>query len=74
MVLPLLICHLSFLIFVTRTNGSTLIPSISMKVKSNVLVITNTNVSLLEDIRVIRATQQHPFIFEYEIILPLYLK
>ncbi len=48
-------CHFSM--FSTSTNGSTLIPTISTKFKSHVLVIKNTRVNSLVDIRVTRAIQ-----------------
>ncbi len=65
-------CH--FLIFGTWPNGSTLIPIISTKFKSNVLVITNTSVNSLVDIRLIMAFQHKFFILAYETILPLYVQ
>ncbi len=55
--------------FGTWTNGSTLIPTISTKFKSNVLVIKNTRVNSPMDIRVIRAIQHKLFILAYETIL-----
>ncbi len=58
--------------FDTWTNGSTLIPTISTKFKSYVLVIKNARVNSLVDIRVIRAIQHKLFILVYETILPLY--
>ncbi len=71
--LPLLICELSFLMFGTWVNGSTLIPTISTKFKSNVQVIKNTSVNSLVDIRVIKGIQHKLFILAYETILPLYV-
>ncbi len=60
--------------FGTWTNGSTLIPIISTKFKSNVLVIKNTRVNSLVDIKVIRAIQHKLFMLAYETIVPLYVQ
>ncbi len=59
--------------FGTWTNGSTLIPTISTKFKSIVLVIKNTRVNSLVDIRVIWAIQHELFILAIENILLLYV-
>ncbi len=59
--------------FGTWTNGFTLIPTISTKFKSNVLVIKNTRVNSLVDISVIRATQHKLFILAYKTTLSLYV-
>ncbi len=53
--------------FGTWTKGSTLIPTISTKFKSNVLVIKNIKVNSIVDIRVIRAIQHKLFILAYEL-------
>ncbi len=57
--------------FGTWTIGSTLILTISIKFKSNVLVIKNTRVNSLVDIRVIRVTQHKLFILACETILTI---
>ncbi len=74
MVLPLLICELSFFNVWYMDHWSTLIPIISTKFKSNVLVIKNTRVNSLVDVRVIRAIQHKLFILAYETSLPLYVQ
>ncbi len=51
-----------------------LIPTISTKFKSNVLIIENTRVNSLVDIRVIRAIQYKLFILAYETILVLHIQ
>ncbi len=55
----------------TWTNGSTLIPKISTKFKSNVQITKNTRRNTLVDIRVINAIQNKLFILAYETILQL---
>ncbi len=60
--------NLPFLMFGTWTNGSTLILTISTKFNSNVLVIKNTRVNSLVDIRVITAIHHKLIILVYETI------
>ncbi len=48
--------------FGTWINASTLIPAISTKFKCNVVIIKNTRVNSLVDIRVIRVDQHKLFI------------
>ncbi len=64
MVLSLLIYELSILGFGAWNNGSILIPTMSRKFKSKVLVITCGYQ---------RAIQDKPFILAYNFFLPLYV-